>query len=81
MGEAIRYVGIEIFVLLNFFMGFLNAPICIPIMVSSFFLRRKLKRLQKENKYLTERNEKFRLRIQRQEDFNANIKNKDENEI
>lgn len=75
MGEAIRYVGIEIFVFLNFFMGFLNAPICIPIIINSFFLRRKIKRLQKENEYLTERNERIREKIRKQEDFNANVKN------
>ena len=56
--KIVKYVGIEIFVLLNFFIGFLNIPICIPIMIRGYFLTRKLEKLREENK---------RLRIMRDE--------------
>lgn len=79
MSDAAKYVGIEIFVLLNFLAGFLNAPICIPIMIKSFFLRRKLKRLTKENEHLTESNERMREAIRKREEFNEKVKK--ENEI
>lgn len=75
LGAVVRYTGRDLFLIINFFAGFLNAPICIPLLIKSYFLRRKLKRLQEENERLTKATEDLREAIRKQDELNEKIKN------
>lgn len=55
--EAVEWVGKTVFVGINFFFGFLNAPIAIMMFGYEGFLRIRLYFLQKRNDRLKKQNE------------------------